>query len=111
MLTAIKYSQSAIQQAAYYLLKQPTIQDQTQEDIYFDVDDIWRNHDEIPSRITIALDPMSPSRRLLFYNALAFKRHEIVTVLVSSPHVEVKVIYRKRPILDLFLETLIILLE
>ncbi|XP_045453020.1 alpha-mannosidase 2 [Melitaea cinxia] len=89
MLTAIKYSQSAIQQAAYYLLKQPTIQDQTQDDIYFDVDDIWRRHDEIPSRITIALDPMSPSRRLLFYNALVFKRYEIVTVLVSTPHVEV----------------------
>nr|XP_026489734.1 alpha-mannosidase 2 [Vanessa tameamea] len=89
MLTAIKYSQSAIQQAAYYLLKQPAIQDQTQEDVYFDVDDIWRKHDEIPSRITIALDPMSPSRRLLFYNALAFKRHEVVTVIVSTPHVEV----------------------
>ncbi|CAK1583462.1 unnamed protein product [Parnassius mnemosyne] len=89
MLTAIKYSQSAIQQAAYFLLKQPPIQEQTQEDIYFHVDDIWRKHDEIPSRLTIALDIMSPSRRLLFYNALAFRRHEVVTVFVSSPHVEV----------------------
>ncbi|XP_013170889.1 PREDICTED: alpha-mannosidase 2 [Papilio xuthus] len=89
MLQAIKYSQSAIQQAAYYLLKQPAILEQTQEDIYFDVDDIWRKHDEIPSRITIALDAMSPSRRLVFYNALAFRRQEIVTVLVSTPHVEV----------------------
>lgn len=89
LLTAIKYSQSAIQQAAYYLLKQPPIQDQTQEDIFFDVDDIWRRHDEVPTRITIALDEMSPSRRLLLYNALSFRRQEIVTVLVSSPHVEV----------------------
>lgn len=89
MLTAIKYSQSAIQQAAYYLLKQPPIQDQTQEDIFLDVDDIWRRHDEIPSRITIALDVVSPSRRLVLYNALAFRRQEILTVLVSTPHVEV----------------------
>ncbi|XP_072930034.1 alpha-mannosidase 2 [Epargyreus clarus] len=89
MLTAIKYCQSAIQQAAYYLLKQPPIQDQTQEDIYFDVDDIWRKNNELPTRITIALDVMSPSRRLVFYNALVFRRHEVVTVLVSTPHVEV----------------------
>ncbi|KAF9823886.1 hypothetical protein SFRURICE_013423 [Spodoptera frugiperda] len=89
MLTAIKYSQSAIQQAAYYLLNQPLIVDQAQDDIYFDVDDIWRVHDEIPTRITIALDVVSPSRRIVLYNALAFKRHEIFTVLVSSPHVEV----------------------
>lgn len=89
MLQAIKYSQSAIQQAAYYLLKQPAILEQTQEDVYFDVDDIWRKHDEIPSRITIALDAMSPSRRVVFYNALAFRRQEIVTLLVSTPHVEV----------------------
>ncbi|PZC73618.1 hypothetical protein B5X24_HaOG209035 [Helicoverpa armigera] len=89
LLTAIKYSQSAIQQAAYYLLNQPLIVDQPQEDIYFDVDDIWRSHDEIPTRITIALDAVSPSRRIVLYNALAFKRHEIMTVLVSSPHVEV----------------------
>ncbi|CAH0728275.1 unnamed protein product, partial [Brenthis ino] len=89
MLEAIKYCQSAIQQAAYYLLKQPAIQDQTQEDVYFDVDDIWRKHDEIPTRITIALDVMSPSRRILLYNALAFKRYEIFTVFVSTPHVEV----------------------
>lgn len=89
MLTAIKYSQSAIQQAAYYLLQQPAIMDQTQDDIYFDVDDIWRTHDEIPTRITIALDVVSPSRRIILYNALAFRRHEIMTVLVSSPHVEV----------------------
>ncbi|KAL0819795.1 hypothetical protein ABMA28_007833 [Loxostege sticticalis] len=89
MLTAIKYSQSAIQQAAYYLLKQPPVLDQTQEDIFFDVDDIWRKHDEIPARITIALDVVSPSRRLVLYNALSFKRHEILTVFVSTPHVEV----------------------
>ncbi|CAH2045689.1 unnamed protein product, partial [Iphiclides podalirius] len=89
MLTAIKYSQSVIQQAAYYLLKQPPILEQSQEDIYFEVDDLWRSHDEIPSRITIALDEMSPSRRLVFYNALAFRRQEVVTVLVTSPHVEV----------------------
>lgn len=89
MLTAIKYSQSAIQQAAYYLLNQPLIVDQAQEDIYFDVDDIWRSHDEIPTRITIALDVVSPSRRIVLFNALAFRRHEIMTVLVSSPHVEV----------------------
>lgn len=90
MLSAIKYSQSAIQQAAYYLLKEPPIQDQTQDDIYFDVDDIWRKHDEIPARITIALDVVSPSRKIVLYNALAFNRHEILTVLVSSPHVEVR---------------------
>lgn len=89
MLTSIKHCQSAIQQAAYYLLKQPPIQEQTQEDIFFDVDDIWRRHDEIPSRITIALDEVSPSRRLVLYNALTFRRQEILTVLVSSPHVEV----------------------
>ncbi|KOB77029.1 Alpha-mannosidase [Operophtera brumata] len=76
-------------QAAYYLLKEPPIKDQTQDDIYFDVDDIWRKHDEIPAKITIALDVVSPSRRIVLYNALAFKRHEILTVLVSSPHVEV----------------------
>ncbi|XP_047033618.1 alpha-mannosidase 2 isoform X2 [Helicoverpa zea] len=91
LLTAIKYSQSAIQQAAYYLLNQPLIVDQPQEDIYFDVDDIWRSHDEIPTRITIALDAVSPSRRIVLYNALAFKRHEIMTLLVSSPHVEISV--------------------
>ncbi|XP_052756455.1 alpha-mannosidase 2 [Galleria mellonella] len=89
MLTAIKYSQSAIQQAAYYLLKQPPLIEQTQEDIYFDVDDIWRRHDEIPGRITIALDIVLPSKRLVLYNSLSFKRHEVLTVLVSSPHVEV----------------------
>ncbi|XP_045502615.1 alpha-mannosidase 2 [Colias croceus] len=86
---AIKDCQSVIQQAAYYLLKQPAIQDQTQEDIYFDIDDIWQRHDEIPTRITIALDEVSPSRRIVLYNALAFKRQEILTVIVSSPHVEV----------------------
>ncbi|KAM3962504.1 alpha-mannosidase 2 [Aphomia sociella] len=89
MLTAIKYCQSAVQQAAYYLLKQPPLIEQTQDDIYFDVDDIWRRHDEVPSRITIALDVVSPSRRLVLYNALSFKRYEVLTVLVSSPHVEV----------------------
>lgn len=89
LLTAIRHCQSAIQQAAYYLLKQPPIMDQTQDDIYFDVDDIWRQHDEIPSKITIALDDVSPSRKIVLYNALAFRRHEIFTVLVSSPHVEV----------------------
>ncbi|CAK1552286.1 unnamed protein product [Leptosia nina] len=87
MHQAIKNSQSVIQQAAYYLLKQPVVQDQTQEDIYFEVDDIWRKHDEIPARITIALDEVSPSRRIVLYNALAFKRHDILTVFVSSPHV------------------------
>lgn len=90
MLQAIKDSQSVIQQAAYYLLKQPAIVDQNQEDIYFDVDDIWRKNNEIPARITIALDDVSPSRRLVLYNALAFKRQEILTVFVSSPHVEVR---------------------
>ncbi|KAG6458879.1 hypothetical protein O3G_MSEX011102 [Manduca sexta] len=89
LLAAIKYCQSAIQQAAYYLLKQPQIQDQSQEDIYFNVDDIWRQHDEIPTRITMALDVVSPSRRLVLYNALPFKRQEILTVIVSTPHVEV----------------------
>ncbi|KAL4705749.1 hypothetical protein ACJJTC_018348 [Scirpophaga incertulas] len=89
MLAAIKHCQSAIQQAAYYLLKQPQVLEQTQEDVYFDVDDIWRRHNEIPTRITIALDVVSPSRRIVIYNALAFKRHEIFTVLVSTPHVEV----------------------
>ncbi|CAH2250872.1 alpha-mannosidase 2 [Pararge aegeria] len=89
MLDAIKHSQAVIQQAAYHLLKQPFIQDRVQDDVYFDVDDIWRRHDEIPSRITIALDMMSPSRRLLLYNALPFKRTQVLTVFVSTPHVEV----------------------
>ncbi|XP_047525382.1 alpha-mannosidase 2 [Pieris napi] len=89
MLQAIKDSQSVIQQAAFYLLKQPAIIDQNQEDIYFEVDDIWRKNNEIPARITIALDEVSPSRRLVLYNALAFRRQEIITVFVSSPHVEV----------------------
>ncbi|CAH0594124.1 unnamed protein product [Chrysodeixis includens] len=89
LLHAINYCQSAIQQAAYYLLKQPAILDKMQEDIYFDVDDIWRTHDEIPTRITIALDAVSPSRKIVLYNALVFRRHEVLTVLVSSPHVEV----------------------
>jgi hypothetical protein len=89
MLQAIKYSQSAIQQAAYHLLKQPAVQDQTQEDVFLDVDDVWRRHDEIPARITIALDVVSPARRLVLYNALCFRRHEIFTVFVSTPHVEV----------------------
>lgn len=96
LLSAIKYSQSAIQQAAYYLLKQPAILDQIQEDIYFDVDDIWRTHDEIPTRITIALDAVSPSRKIVLYNALVFRRHEVLTVLVSSPHVEVSKICNHR---------------
>ncbi|XP_026315015.1 alpha-mannosidase 2 [Hyposmocoma kahamanoa] len=89
LLTAIKHAQSAIQQASYLLLQKPQIVDQTQKDIFFDVDDIWRKHDEIPSRITIALDAVSPSRRVVLYNALAFKRTEILTLIVSSPHVEV----------------------
>lgn len=89
MLTAIKHAQSAIQQATYLLLQKPQIVDQTQKDIFLDVDDIWRKHDEIPSRITIALDAVSPSRRVVLYNALAFKRTEILTLFVISPHVEV----------------------
>lgn len=89
MLTAIKYSQSAIQQAAYYLLQQPVIKDQAQEDVFFTVDDIWRRHDEIPSRVTITLDELSPSRRIALYNPLIFSRHQVLTVIVSSPHVEV----------------------
>lgn len=89
MLTAIKHSQSAIQQAAYFLLKQPDILDQTQEDVFFDVDDIWRQKDEIPSRITMTLDPLSSSRRVLLYNSLTFRRQQILTLFVSTPHVEV----------------------
>ncbi|XP_075983087.1 alpha-mannosidase 2 [Anticarsia gemmatalis] len=89
MYMAIKYSQSAIQQAAYYLLKQPAILDQTQDDVYLDVDDVWRRHDEVPARITVALDVVSPSRKIVLYNALAFRRYEVITVYVSSPHVEV----------------------
>ncbi|XP_073950611.1 alpha-mannosidase 2 [Choristoneura fumiferana] len=89
LLKAIKYCQSAIQQAAYFLLKQPPIVDQNQEDIFFEVDDLWRQKDEIPTRLTINLDSLSPSRRIVLYNALAFRRHEILTVIVSSPDVEV----------------------
>ncbi|KAI5643207.1 alpha mannosidase middle domain-containing protein [Phthorimaea operculella] len=85
----VKYSQSAIQQAAYHLLGEPQVREQTQEDIYFDVDDIWRRHDEIPARITIALDVVSPSRKIVLYNALTFARTEITTVIVNTPHVEV----------------------
>lgn len=89
MHQAIQHCQSAIQQAAYHLLKQPPLLEQTEPDVYFDVDDIWRAHDEVPSRITIALDVMSQSRRIVLYNPLAFTRHEVFTVIVSSPHVEV----------------------
>ncbi|XP_032521675.1 alpha-mannosidase 2 isoform X2 [Danaus plexippus] len=89
LLQAIKYCQSAIQQSAYHLLREPVLKDQKQEDVYFDVDDIWRRHDEIPSRITITLDAMFPSRRIVLYNALPFRRYEVLTLIVSSPHVEV----------------------
>ncbi|XP_013192183.2 alpha-mannosidase 2 [Amyelois transitella] len=89
LLKAIKASQSVVQRAAYYLLNQPAILDQVQDDVYFDVDDIWRRHDEIPTRITIALDAVSPTRRLVLYNSLMFERQEILTVLVSTPHVQV----------------------
>ncbi|XP_053613785.1 alpha-mannosidase 2-like isoform X2 [Plodia interpunctella] len=89
LLNAINTSQSVLQRAAYFLLQQPAILNQTGKDIYFDVDDIWRQHDKIPNRITIILNPSSPSRRLVLYNALAFKRQEIFTVMVSTPHVQV----------------------
>ncbi|KAJ2953191.1 hypothetical protein O0L34_g768 [Tuta absoluta] len=89
MLQAIKYSQSAIQQAAYHLLGEPRVREQTQEDVYLDVDDIWRRHDEIPARITIALDVVSPSRKIVLYNALTFARTDVTTVIVNTPHVEV----------------------
>lgn len=89
MHEAIKHSQSAIQLGAYHLLKQPRVKGVAQEDIFFDVDDIWRKHDEIPARINIALDLVYPTRRVVLYNALNFKRHEMFSVLVSTPHVEV----------------------
>ncbi|GBP35991.1 Alpha-mannosidase 2 [Eumeta japonica] len=85
----VAHQRDAIQQAAFYMLGQPHIPNQTHEDIFFDVDDIWRQHDEIPTRITIALDVMSPSRRIIFYNSLMFRRHEIMTLVVSTPYVEV----------------------
>ncbi|CAG9789046.1 unnamed protein product [Diatraea saccharalis] len=89
MLTAIKHCQSAIQQAAYQLLQRPPLLEQSQPDVFLDVDDVWRQHDQLPERINIALDAVSPSRRIVFYNALVFKRREVVTIYVSSPHVEV----------------------
>lgn len=89
MHQAIKYSQSAIQQAAYHLLGKPKVLEKVEEDIYFDIDDIWRRHDEIPSKITIALDVLSPMKKIVLYNSLAFKRQEVVSVIVSSPYIEI----------------------
>ncbi|CAB3248863.1 unnamed protein product [Arctia plantaginis] len=86
MRSAIENCESVIQQAAYYLLAKPSNIEET-HNIYFD--DVWRRYNEIPSRITITFDYLSPSRKIVLYNSLPFTRREVLTVFISSPHVEV----------------------
>lgn len=89
MLTAIKHCQSAIQHAAYHLLNKPEVLEQKQEDVYFNVDDVWMSHEEMPIRINIDLDEISPTRRIVLYNSLTYRRQEVFSVIVSQPYVEV----------------------
>lgn len=93
MQTAIKNCQAVIQQSAYYLLAKPSNMEET-HNIYFG--DVWRRYNEIPSKITITFDYLSPSRKIVLYNSLPFTRHEVLTVFVSSPHVEVSALYYVR---------------
>lgn len=88
MLAAIEACQATIQQSAYNLLGQPQIVEQTQKDIYFEVDDIWW-HNNIPTRITLAIDYLSPAKRVVLYNPLTFRRQQVVSVFVTNPNVEV----------------------
>lgn len=100
MLAAIKACQLVIKKAAYFLLKMPVIAMKPTKEFFFDMEEIWRHHNELPSRSTIILDALWPVRRLVLYNALAFRRTEILSVIVSSPHVEVSGYWRGQGIAE-----------
>ncbi|XP_077300371.1 alpha-mannosidase 2 [Arctopsyche grandis] len=85
LLAAISACQHVIQQSAYHLLVQPKYYHPAPEQVYFEVDDIRREHSSLPEKITITVGPEAPSRKIVIFNSLPFTRNEVVSLYVSTP--------------------------
>ena len=89
LLTAIKSCQQAIQQCANLLLSGPGMEIAESDVTYYNIDDIHTDHDALPDKYTVTIGPELTTKRIVIYNSLTFPRNEVVTFLVSTPHVEV----------------------
>jgi hypothetical protein len=59
------------------------------EFVYFDMDDMRKQHYSIPEKTVIFVGEGSESQRVVLYNSLTWRRQELVTLRVSTHNVKV----------------------
>lgn len=91
MMTAILGVKQVIQQSVNILLRGPNNDIISPESSHYNIDDMRRSHDALPERYIITIGKGAPIKRIVVYNSLTFTRHEAVSLLVSTPFVQVSV--------------------
>lgn len=89
MLDAIHSCQKIIQYYTHKLLLKPDITEFNQEEIYYNIDDIRHTWNELEERYSIVIGPEMRTKKIVIYNSLTFTRIEVITLIVSTPTVEV----------------------
>ncbi|GLV40323.1 alpha-Mannosidase class II a [Carabus blaptoides fortunei] len=89
MLTAIVNAQLVIQQSVNVLLSGPNPNMFDSDIVHYNIDDIRRSQDSLPEKYIITIGRGAPIKRVVMYNSLTFTRHEVITLLVSTPFVQV----------------------
>lgn len=89
MLTAVVSAQHVIQQSVNVLLSGPDAHMFDSEIVHYNIDDVRRSQDSLPEKYIITIGKGAPIKRVVVYNSLTFTRHEVITLLVSTPFVQV----------------------
>ncbi|CAH0550775.1 unnamed protein product [Brassicogethes aeneus] len=90
MLLAINGCQKVLQICTHVLLNGYNADTPNLDMSYYTIDDLMHSHDSLieHSQITIGV-PYMPTKKVVIFNPLAFKRTEVVSFHVSTPFVEV----------------------
>lgn len=102
MLDAIHSCQKIIQYCTYNLLLKPDVTEFEKEEIYYNIDDVRHTWNELEERYPIVIGPEIRTKKIVVYNSLTFTRIEVITVIVSTPNVEVSISITQRRILGKF---------
>ncbi|XP_023714691.1 alpha-mannosidase 2 [Cryptotermes secundus] len=90
LLEAINGMQHVMQQTAHFLLSPPQVPYQpNSEFVYFDMDNMRKQHYSIPEKAVVFFGEGFESQRVVLYNSLTWRREELVTLRVSTRNVKV----------------------
>ncbi|XP_044745943.1 alpha-mannosidase 2 [Coccinella septempunctata] len=89
MLSAIHSCQKIIQYCTYKLLLKPDLTEFDKEEIYYNIDDIRHTWNELEEHYSIVIGAEIRTKKIVVYNSLTFTRIEVITLIVSTPNVEV----------------------